>query len=163
MASFYRVGEKNCHSEWNIGEKNNWELSTDPYMTIKPWILKSISPLPPSESAHFFSVDQRWTPPPFLLLAGQPFSTNHNTIRQLGVTSVGIQKHFMEAEIPGFGLLTLFFGLTMSCFLRDGIVNWFTIKLNNLDLIIVLFLRIEPNASECQSGLLTPKLPRQYK
>jgi hypothetical protein len=39
------------------------------------------------------------------------------------VTSVGIQKHFMRAEIPGFGLPNRFFGITMSCFFRDGIVN----------------------------------------
>jgi hypothetical protein len=38
-------------------------------------------------------------------------------------TSVGIQKHFMGAEIPGFGLPNQFFGLTTSCFFRDGIVN----------------------------------------
>ncbi len=38
-------------------------------------------------------------------------------------TSVGIQKHFMGAEIPGFGLPNWFIGLTMSCFFRDGIVN----------------------------------------
>jgi hypothetical protein len=36
---------------------------------------------------------------------------------------VGIQKHFMGAEIPGFGLPNRFFGLTTSCFFRDGIVN----------------------------------------
>jgi hypothetical protein len=36
---------------------------------------------------------------------------------------VGIQKHFMGAEILGFGLPNRFFGLTMSCFFRDGIVN----------------------------------------
>ncbi len=69
----------------------------------------------------------------------------------------------MGAEIPRFGFPNRFFGLTTSCFFRDGIVNWFTIKLNNLDLIIVLLLRIELEASECQSGLLTSKLPRQYK
>ncbi len=70
---------------------------------------------------------------------------------------------FHGAEIPGFGLPNRFFGLTTSYFFRDGIVNWFTIKLNNLDLIIVLLFRIELMASECQSGLLTSKLPRQYK
>ncbi len=75
---------------------------------------------------------------------------------------VGIQKHFMGAEIRGFGLPNKFFGLTMSCFFRDGIVNWFTIKLNNLDLLIVLLLRIKLKDSECQSELLTSKLPRQY-
>jgi hypothetical protein len=69
----------------------------------------------------------------------------------------------MGAEIPGFGLPHWFFGLTTSCFFRDGIVNLFTIKLNNLDLMIVLLLRIELKASEYQSGLLTSNLPRQYK
>jgi hypothetical protein len=39
------------------------------------------------------------------------------------MSSVGIQKHFMGAEIPGFGLPNRFFGLTTSCFFRDGIVN----------------------------------------
>ncbi len=79
------------------------------------------------------------------------------------VTGVGIQKHFMGVEIPGFGLPNRFFGLSTSCFFRDGIVNCFTIKLNNLNLIIVLLLRIKLEASECQSGLLTSKLPRQFK
>jgi hypothetical protein len=37
------------------------------------------------------------------------------------VPSVGIQKHFMGAEIPGFGLPNWFSGLTTSCFFRDGI------------------------------------------
>jgi hypothetical protein len=32
-------------------------------------------------------------------------------------------SHFMGAEILGFGLPNQFFGLTMSCFFRDGIVN----------------------------------------
>jgi hypothetical protein len=36
---------------------------------------------------------------------------------------VGIQEHFTVAEIPGFGLPNWFFGLTTSCFFRDGIVN----------------------------------------
>ncbi len=62
---------------------------------------------------------------------------------------------FHGVEIPGFGLPNRFFGLTTSCFFRDCILNGFTIKLNNLDLIIVLLLRIEPKA--------TSKLPRQYK
>jgi hypothetical protein len=39
------------------------------------------------------------------------------------VSCVGIQKHFMGAEIPGFGLPNQFFGLTTSYFFRDGIVN----------------------------------------
>jgi hypothetical protein len=52
------------------------------------------------------------------------------------VPSVGIQKHFMGAEIPGFDLPNRFFGQTTSYFFRDGIVNLFTMKLNNLDLII---------------------------
>jgi hypothetical protein len=37
--------------------------------------------------------------------------------------SVGIQKPFTGAEIPGFGLPNRFFGLTTSFFFRDGIVN----------------------------------------
>jgi hypothetical protein len=56
----------------------------------------------------------------------------------------------LGAEILGFGSPNQFFGLTMSCFFRDGIVKLFTIKLNNLDLIMVLLFRIEPKASECQ-------------
>jgi hypothetical protein len=44
------------------------------------------------------------------------------------ITGVGIQKHFMGVEIPGFGLPKRFFGLTTSCFFRGGIVNCFTIK-----------------------------------
>jgi hypothetical protein len=39
------------------------------------------------------------------------------------LSSVGIHKHFMGAEIPGFGLPNRFFGLTISCFFKDGIVN----------------------------------------
>jgi hypothetical protein len=39
------------------------------------------------------------------------------------VACVEIQKHFMGAEIPGFGLPNRFFGLTTSGFFRDGIVN----------------------------------------
>ncbi len=34
---------------------------------------------------------------------------------------VGIQKHFMGAEIPGLGLPKWFSGLTTSRFFRDGI------------------------------------------
>ncbi len=89
-----------------------------------------------------------------------PWKSDEKIITDLSVKDnrvpcVGIQKHFMGAEILGFGLPNRFFGLTTSCFFRDGIVNWFTIKLNNLDLIIALLVRIEPKASECQSGLLT--------
>ncbi len=88
---------------------------------------------------------------------------HHSDRMSVGVSCVGNQKHFMGAEIPGFGLPNRFFGLTTSCFFRDGIVNCFTMKLNILDLIIVLLLRSELKASECQSGLLTSMLPRQYK
>jgi hypothetical protein len=37
--------------------------------------------------------------------------------------SVGIQRHFMVAEIPGFDLPNRLSGLTMPLFSRDGIVK----------------------------------------
>jgi hypothetical protein len=99
----------------------------------------------------------------FVLVSDSPvYSPMGVMTLQIIHSCVGIQKHFMGAEIPGFGLPNRFFSLTTSCFFRDGIVNRYTIKLNNLYLIIVLRLRIELKPRECQSGQQTSKLPRQY-
>jgi hypothetical protein len=43
------------------------------------------------------------------------------TPREGGHTSVGIQKHFMVAEITGFDMPNRLSGLTTSLFSRDGL------------------------------------------
>ncbi len=55
---------------------------------------------------------------------------------------------FHGAEIPGFDLSNLSSGLTSSCFSRDGIGKFFSIKLNNFNLIIALLLRNEPQVCD---------------
>jgi hypothetical protein len=58
-------------------------------------------------------------------------------------SSIGIQKHLMGIEIPGFDLANWFSGLTTSLFYMDGIHKVISLFLNILDLGIVALPRVE--------------------
>jgi hypothetical protein len=67
------------------------------------------------------------------------------------VASVGIQKHSVGVEIPGFDLPSLFSGLCHGS-PEVEFVTWISTNMNNLEIIIVAFLRSEPRLLTWQLG-----------
>ncbi len=75
------------------------------------------------------------------------------SVKRCDAYSVGTQKHFVRVEISGFDLPNRFSGQTTLLSSRADICN-LSRKLNNLDAVIIVLLRIESGFETCQLRML---------